>query len=218
MYIVVCLLVAIGIPPNSEATMYICRNDAGVVRFTNAPSMTNCKEFESKSSKTKIVRKISSDLSIDSYDSQIALAGSRYQVDPNLIKAVIHIESDFNRYAVSKQGAKGLMQLMPATAREMQVHDPFNPYQNIQGGTMYLRNLLDAFENDLVLTLAAYNAGPTLVKKLNRVPKIPETVQYVKKVLRLYQKYRGGEKTSYKVKNGIRVGELKIANSRQSEV
>ena len=127
------------------------------------------------------------------YHEQIDKIGVRYQVDPNLIKAVIRAESSFNRYAVSSQGAKGLMQLMPETAREMKVDDPFNPNQNIEGGTRYLRTLMDTFNGNLTLTLAAYNAGPTLVKRVNRIPRIPETINYVKRVLSHYKGYSNGQ-------------------------
>ncbi len=127
------------------------------------------------------------------YHSQINTIGVRYRIDPNLIRAVIRAESSFNRYAVSKKGAQGLMQLMPATAKEMKVADPFDPHQNIEGGTRYLRKLMDSFDGSLTLTLAAYNAGPTLVRKVNRIPRIPETVTYVKRVLGHYKGYSIGQ-------------------------
>ena len=105
---------------------------------------------------------------------------------------MIRAESSFDRYAVSKRGAQGLMQLMPDTAKHLEVVDPFNPSQNIEGGRRYLRYLLDAFDQELPLTLAAYNAGPTLVKRINRIPRIPETVKYVRRVMDYYKEYRGG--------------------------
>jgi soluble lytic murein transglycosylase-like protein len=105
--------------------------------------------------------------------------------------AVIKTESDFDQFALSKTGAQGLMQLMPETARELNVLNPFNPHENIDGGTRYLRRMLDLFDGNLRLSLAAYNAGPTLVGRLQKVPRIPETIRYVKKVLAHYKKYRG---------------------------
>ncbi|MEW6602793.1 MAG: lytic transglycosylase domain-containing protein, partial [Nitrospirota bacterium] len=110
---------------------------------------------------------------------------SKYDIEPSLIRAVITVESNWNYNAVSNKGAMGLMQLMPSTAKDMDVDNPFNPEENIEGGTKYLRFLLDKF-NDLPLALAAYNAGPKTVEYYGRVPSITETEQYVRKVLSLY--------------------------------
>jgi soluble lytic murein transglycosylase-like protein len=104
-----------------------------------------------------------------------------------LIKAVIKTESNGNYRAVSKKGAMGLMQLMPTTANDMSVSNPYNPEQNIEGGTKYLRLLLDKFNGDLTLALAAYNAGPKVVEKYGNVPPYSETKNYVKKVFSLYK-------------------------------
>ncbi len=105
-----------------------------------------------------------------------------------LIKAIIKAESNFDPTAVSPQGAQGLMQLMPATAKDLQVSNPFDPQENITGGAKYLRFLLDSYRWDVELSLAAYNAGPGNVKKA--VPNIPETREYVAKVLGNYQSYQ----------------------------
>lgn len=118
----------------------------------------------------------------------IQAAASEHGIDPLLIKAIIKAESNFNPTAVSPQGAQGLMQLMPATARDLQVTDPFDPQENITGGTKYLRSLLDSYRWDMALSLAAYNAGPGNVK--NTIPKISETRIYIAKVLDNYQMYR----------------------------
>ncbi|NGZ05422.1 MAG: lytic transglycosylase domain-containing protein [Magnetococcales bacterium] len=119
-------------------------------------------------------------------------ASLRYQIHSALIKAVIKTESDFNPLAVSSKGAVGLMQLMPGTAQDLGVVDRTDPVANIHGGTRYLRELLGQFNNNLILSLAAYNAGPGAVKKYgNTVPPYEETQQYVAKVLHFYRAYLG---------------------------
>ena len=118
----------------------------------------------------------------------IQAAATENGVDPFLIKAIIKAESNFNPTATSPKGAQGLMQLMPATARDLQVADPFNPQDNITGGTKYLRSLLDSYGWDVELSLAAYNAGPGNVKQA--IPNIPETRAYVVNVLDNYHSYR----------------------------
>jgi soluble lytic murein transglycosylase-like protein len=125
------------------------------------------------------------------YDQHIKLSGSRHNVDPLLIKAIIKAESGFNCYARSNKGAQGLMQLMPGTAKDLRVDNPFDPQTNIDGGTRYFRTILDSFNGNIPLSLAAYNAGPNLVKRENRIPRIPETMEYVQRVLQHYKGYKG---------------------------
>lgn len=120
-------------------------------------------------------------------------AALAHQVDPMLVKAVIKAESNFNPNAISPKGAQGLMQLMPGTARDLKVRDPFDIRQNIFGGTKYLRQMLDLFGGDVELSLAAYNAGPNRVALAGVIPRIPETQAYVAKVLRHYKAYRSGQ-------------------------
>jgi len=125
------------------------------------------------------------------YSSFINAAAKRYNLTPELIQAIIKIESSFNPFAISERGAMGLMQLMPETAKEMNVEYPFEAEENIMGGSRYLRKLHDLFAGDLQLVLAAYNAGPNRILENNhRIPRIPETEEYVKKVLQEYGRIR----------------------------
>lgn len=111
-----------------------------------------------------------------------------YRLDPSLIRSIIAAESGFNPKAVSPKGARGLMQLMPETAKRLGVENSFDPEQNIHGGVRHFRSLLDTFNNDLVLSLAAYNAGENLVQRLGRVPEIKETRDYIQSITALYGK------------------------------
>ncbi len=122
------------------------------------------------------------------YDVIIDKYAEEYRVDPALIRSMIATESSFNPKAVSRKGAQGLMQLMPATAARIGVRDAFDPEENIRGGTKHMRFLLDTFGNDLNLSLAAYNAGENLVQRLGRVPDFKETHDYVRTIKERYGK------------------------------
>ena len=112
---------------------------------------------------------------------------------PALVHAIIKAESNGQRTAVSRKGAKGVMQLMPFTSKRMRVNDPFDPIENIEGGIKYIKELLVTFEGDLTNTIAAYNAGPGAVRKYGGVPPYQETRQYVRRVMDLYRQYSAVE-------------------------
>ena len=116
----------------------------------------------------------------------IQSASKRFNVDPDLISSVIAIESNFNPKAVSRRNARGLMQLIPGTASHVGVQNIFDPQENINGGTQYLAELLHRYDNNLILALAAYNAGPQRVQKYGTVPPFAETQSYVRRVKRTY--------------------------------
>jgi membrane-bound lytic murein transglycosylase B len=122
----------------------------------------------------------------DEIDQAITMAAARHDVDPNLVRAVIKVESNFNSNAVSRKGAMGLMQLMPATARSLNVQNPFDPEQNVDAGVRHLKHLLENYGGDVNLTLAAYNAGTGAVARSAGVPRYAETQNYVRRITNLY--------------------------------
>lgn len=122
-------------------------------------------------------------------DALIQSAAERHEVDPQLVRAIIKVESNFNPYAISHKGAMGLMQLIPKTARQLGVNDAFDPEQNIDGGVRHLKYLLEQYRGNLPLSLAAYDAGEGAVERYNGIPPYQETRQYVRRIASLY---RGG--------------------------
>ena len=180
------VLASAGIAP---ASMFVCRDKWGRISYTNVPASSSCSPMGSRKAEKRPAAVFRGGDS-SRFDQEIRRTGRRYNVDPPLIKAIIHTESAFDHRAVSIRGAQGLMQLMPETARELRVSNPFNPRENIDGGTRYLRKLLDSFNDNLILSLAAYNAGPGQVMRAGGVPRIPETLRYVNKVLKRYKEYK----------------------------
>ncbi|MGB9716285.1 MAG: transglycosylase SLT domain-containing protein [Thermodesulfovibrionales bacterium] len=174
----------------SHADIYKYIDENGITCYTDTP--VNKKADLIMKEKTEITNQTKADTSKrisqekTNYHTLVHEKATKYNIDPLLVKAVIKTESNWNEWAVSRKGAIGLMQLMPATAREMNVNNPFNPEENIEGGVKYLRYLLERFNGDLTLALAAYNAGPKWVEKFGFIPPISETKEYVRKVLSLY--------------------------------
>jgi len=178
----------------ARADIYTFTDPTGVVHFSNVPADARY-EFLLASPREKTVSGAPFDAALlasaGRYDAAIASAAHETTLEPELLRAVIAIESGFNSRAVSRAGAAGLMQLMPATARRYGVRDRFDPAQNIHAGARHLRGLIARYDNDLELALAAYNAGEAAVDRCGRcVPRYRETQDYVPRVLRVYQKLR----------------------------
>lgn len=171
------------------ADIYKYTDENGIICYTDTPLGKKADRLLKEKSVAPLEAKKGSSKSsgdVTDYHSIVHDKASVYDIDPSLIKAVIKTESNWNSRAISRKGAIGLMQLMPGTAVDMNVRNPFDPEENIEGGTRYLRYLLERFNGDLTLALAAYNAGPKTVEKFGYVPPITETRQYVNKVLSLY--------------------------------
>ena len=133
------------------------------------------------------------------YSAPITKYADLYELDEDLIRAIIRVESNYDRKAVSPKGCLGLMQLHPDTARRFGVRDPFDPSQNIHGGVQYLHSLMDYFDRDLELVLAAYNAGENTVTRYQGIPPYRETREYVKKVTSLYQDFTPAQRRSHRI-------------------
>jgi len=196
----------------AEAGIYKYVGEDGTVLYTDVPRGKKAnKAIKTKEKNSKAVSTDTKPAGITNSSSSasrneglhpiISKKAKENEIDPSLVKAVIKAESNGNPQAVSKKGAMGLMQLMPGTANDLQVRNPFDPEENIDGGTRYLRYLIERFNGNLTLALAAYNAGPKTVEKHGSVPPIAETKQYVRKVLALYKgKSDISFSGSYKVK------------------
>jgi soluble lytic murein transglycosylase len=170
----------------AEADIYRFRDKNGVWHFTNVRSDTRYRLYIKTGG-------IKGRQYIKKYDAIIHKAAEQFGVEADLIKAIIKAESSFDPDAISESGAQGLMQLMPATAGDMRVDNPFNPEENISGGTRYLGLLLEKFKQDKRLAIAAYNAGAKIVAKHNSVPPLPKTRRFVEKVMKYYMEFRKRE-------------------------
>jgi soluble lytic murein transglycosylase-like protein len=175
----------------AAAEIYMYRDRQGVLHFSNAPADPGYQRWAPSTGGFRVTSRA---LAQDSkrrkvFDLLIADAAQRHRVDPALVKAVIRAESDFVPYARSPKGALGLMQLMPATARLHNVWSVFEPKDNIEGGVRHLRLLLDQYNGNVRLALAAYNAGNGAVERHGGIPPYPETIEYLDRVLRFREQY-----------------------------
>ena len=180
------LLIA-SIPADVRCDIYKYVDRNGVMHFTNVPT-------SSPSRYRVYLRESSAALphpeGAGSYTDIIYKAAEKNGVAVPLLKAIIKAESNFNPRAVSKKGALGLMQIMPGNLKSLNVRDPFDPKQNIMGGARYFKRMMNRFGGKLPLAIAAYNAGPEKVAQYQRIPPIKETENYVRRVLKYYNKYR----------------------------
>ncbi len=180
--------------------IYAYTTEDGSVSLSNVPADSRYQVLVPESVETvpalphvnpKPVRLQSAYLNKARYDTIVAEVARIHGIEGALLHAIISVESNYNARAVSRQGAVGLMQLMPATARRYGVSDSFDPAQNLHGGAKYLRTLLSLFNNDISLALAAYNAGENaVIKNGNRIPPFRETREYVPRVMGFYRQYQ----------------------------
>jgi soluble lytic murein transglycosylase-like protein len=178
--LLVVLLGAIAKPAPADIYRYV--DEDGVIHFSNTPTHYRFRLY---------IRETNLDYRayFDRYDRIITRAARKHGVDNSLVKAVIRAESDFDKNAVSRKGAQGLMQLMPETAKELAVKDSFDPHENINAGVRYLKRQLNNFQNNVPLALAAYNAGENAVRRYGRIPPYQETRTFVDRVLRYWDEF-----------------------------
>ena len=171
----------VGISP-AQADIYRYVDASGTVHFTDTPTKGHWDIY--------LKENPPADAGRSSYLDIIRRHAVSYGLEEALVKAVIKVESDYQPRTVSKKGAQGLMQLIPETAQLLNVHNPFDPSENIRGGSEYLRRMLDLFNENLEMALAAYNSGPSTVKRYGGIPPYEETRNYVKRVKRYLDYYR----------------------------
>ena len=184
------------LPVSAGAQVYKWVDENGIITFSNVAPPSN-REFQvlrfpcyAADPKCRSVRWEKVPLNTRAYSREIQSAASFNALEESLIRAIIHAESAYQPDARSPKGAQGLMQLMPETAAELDVANPFDPAENIDGGARYLQRLLAEFEGDLDLAAAAYNAGPNAVYEHGGIPPYDETREYVRRVKILYQRYQ----------------------------
>ena len=216
-----CLLVALLLlglaPAGAGAAVYRYVDDRGVIHFTNVPEDDRYEWIPTSPSaitERQRARRAVDAPAEDAYDHLIVRAARNNRIEPALVKAVIAAESNFKPWAVSRAGAQGLMQLMPATARKLGVRDPFHPTENVEGGSRYLRTMLDRY-GDLRRALAAYNAGAKAVDRYQGIPPYAETRAYVVRVLNYYRGYDDEFRRRSRAQ-GLRDGGLREAESAGS--
>jgi len=187
------LLVSLLLPSLAGADIYMFVDSNGTANFTNVPISSDFKLYIREKPRPGGVKGAGASKSSKGnyFHPEIKDAAKTFGVEYSLVKAVIKAESDFNPGAVSKKGATGLMQIMPFNYNSLNINDPFDPGQNIMGGTRYLKLLMKRYKEDIPLVLAAYNAGPDVVDRYNSVPPYGETQSYVNRVMKLYSLYRG---------------------------
>jgi soluble lytic murein transglycosylase-like protein len=183
----IILPILLSVPSLCPADIYKYVDEEGIIHLTNVPTENDI-PYVLVMKEKRVIFELKGD--VTRYDDMITRASERYRIDSALVKAIIKAESNFNHRAVSPVGARGLMQLMPATAATLQVQDSFHPENNIDGGVRYLRHLMNLFNGNLPLVLAAYNAGENTVLRYNyHIPPYQETQTYVKRVLDYFRKY-----------------------------
>lgn len=186
-FFIIAIFVAGFLAPGlALGDIYKFTDEEGVIHITNIKTDSRYKLWIKETPRQRMAREFAK----GDYEEFIKKAAAKHNLDHALIKAVIKTESGFNHKAVSRKGAMGLMQLMPGTALRHNVNDSFDPWANIDGGSRYLRYLLDLFKGNLPLALAAYNAGEGAVARYkNTIPPYPETQSYVRRVLTYLRKY-----------------------------
>ena len=200
--VLILLAVSLFARNSSGQSLYSYVDENGVQNFTNVPPVNAVWDLKVVGSRVSAAPagQFSLNGKSEAFDPIIEKYALEHRLDPSLIRSIIAAESNFNPKAVSRKGARGLMQLMPATAERLGVANAFDPEENIRGGVQHFRWLMDNFNNDLDLSLAAYNAGENLVARLGRVPEIKETREYVRTVTQRYTKSGSEEQTGQGVK------------------
>ena len=179
------VLIVAGTHVNAIADIYMYIDSNGILHFSNVPTSSQYRLYI----KERPGRSLE-DGNSRSFDTIIREASKIHGISEPLLKAIIKTESNFNPRAVSKKGAKGLMQIMPKNFKALNIRNPFNPRENIMGGAKYFKTLHTRYNGKLPLVLAAYNAGPNMVDKYKDIPPFPETQNYVKKVMKYYSVYK----------------------------